>query len=55
MFVVIAFSGSPPACAGFLVGLLFDPEDGDNMFFQKNQEDRTRHSHRGENTRLDPE
>jgi hypothetical protein len=34
MLAVTAFTGSPPASAGFLLGLYMDAEDGDDMSFQ---------------------
>jgi hypothetical protein len=34
MLVVITYTGSPPASAGFLLGLLSDTEDGGDMFLR---------------------
>jgi hypothetical protein len=34
IFIVTAFTGSPPASAGFLLRLLSDPEYGGDMFLQ---------------------
>jgi hypothetical protein len=34
MLVVIAFTGLPPAPAGFLLCLLFDPEDDSDIFLR---------------------
>jgi hypothetical protein len=34
MLVGITFTGLPPASAGFLLCLFFDPEDGGDMFLR---------------------